>query len=93
MLDKVLLIAFPHSWFLQKALLINLIYAVCSMLPIPSLDGINVFFAGRVFYAFAYGLILGIALLIYWANIWLTIIGGLIIGVAIWLLYFFYIEK
>lgn len=89
---KILLIIFPHSWFLQKALLINLIYAICSMLPIPPLDGINVFFAGRALYAFSFGIILGICLLVYWANLWLTIIGGLIIGLAIWILYFLFIE-
>jgi len=34
---KILLIFFPQSWFLQKGVLINLIYAVCSMLPIRSI--------------------------------------------------------
>ncbi|MBW2963683.1 hypothetical protein KY306_02825 [Candidatus Woesearchaeota archaeon] len=89
---KILLIIFPHSWFLQKGLLINLIYGVCSMLPIPPLDGINVFFAGRVLYAASFGIILGIALLIYWANLWLTIFGGVLIGLAVWILFFLYIE-
>jgi len=89
---KIFLIFFPQSWFLQKGLLINLIYGICSMLPLPNLDGINVFFSGRVFYAFVYGLMLGVALLIYWANLWLTIIGAIIIGIAIWLLFYFFVE-
>lgn len=89
---KTLLVFFPQSWFLQKGLLINLVYAVCSMFPVPNLDGINVFFAGRILYTVSFGIILGIALLIYWANLILAIFGGIIIGLLILFLYFHYLE-
>lgn len=89
---KILLLIFPGSWFLHKALLINLVYAVCSILPIPPLDGLNVFFAGRLLYIISFGLIIGVALLIYWANLLFALLGGLVIGLAIIFLYYKYIE-
>jgi len=42
---------FPESYFFQKAVILNLVMAFCSLLPLPWLDGMAIFFGSRVLYA------------------------------------------
>lgn len=91
-LFKIALYIFPQSWFLQKALLINIVFAICTALPIPPLDGINMFFASRGWYVFTFFLIIACSLLIYFTGIILTVIGGAIIALAATLIYHLTIE-
>ncbi len=57
--------AWPESYFLSKGLALNLIMAFTSLLPLPQLDGLSIFFGSRKVYALAIALsILAAVLLI-----------------------------
>lgn len=41
---------FPESYIFYKGLLLNIIMAFCSLIPIPQLEGLNIFFGSRLIY-------------------------------------------
>lgn len=45
--------AWPQSYFLSKGLALNLIMAFTSLLPLPQLDGLSIFFGSRKVYVLA----------------------------------------
>ena len=51
----------PESYFFSKGMLLNLVMAICSLLPLPQLDGLSIFFGSRVNY-----FILLIGVIIFW---------------------------
>ena len=73
---------FPESYFFSKALQLNLLLAFYALIPIPQLDGINLFFGSRGLYYFAIALVLLAAVLLLSK----TAIG-LIIAFAIGIIY------
>ena len=75
---KVFLYFAPQSWILDKFLFVNILFAICTMLPIPPLDGMSVFFASRVLYVLSFIGILVSSVLIYFAGIWLALAGGIL---------------
>src|SRR3989338_6323853 len=89
---KLLLSAMPDSWFLQKMLFFNVVLAVCTMLPIPPLDGITTFWGGRVLDALSFFGILGAAVFLYFTSIALAVIGGIIVMILATLVYYFVVE-
>lgn len=78
--------------FLQEFFIFNLVYAVCSMLPIPPLDGHYMFFASRPLFAFLFGTIFAYAIftLVFGLYSW---IWALLIGIIIWLIYYISFER
>ncbi len=79
---------------IEKAIVVNLLYAVFTNLFIPPLDGFNLLFASRLTYAFSYGALLGAALLIYLRlSTLITLLGALVIGTVIWGTYYWKYEK
>ncbi len=76
------LMAFLPEGLVEKAVIINIMFAIYNMLPIPPLDGAQIFFGGRIFYAFISGLVLGwsIFLLIPGFNLIIALIGSLILS-------------
>ncbi len=66
------------SPLIHQAIIINLYFAIFSLLPIPPLDGVKVFFASPFLYAFGVGLVLGAASFIYSPNFWLFLIGTIL---------------
>ena len=78
---------------LSRAITINLMFAIYNMLPIPPLSGAMVLFASRSWYVFTYACILSItALLLFTTSLFWAIVGSLIIGFAVFLVYFVMIE-
>ncbi len=68
----------PTSYFFTKGLIFNIIMAFCSLLPIPQLDGLAIFFGSRMLYAIAiFTVVLGTVLLLTKTKI------GLIIAIGI----------
>ncbi|MBU0460108.1 MAG: hypothetical protein KKH52_02320 [Nanoarchaeota archaeon] len=56
---------FPQSYFFSKGLIFNIIMAVCALIPLPQLDGLNIFFGSRVTYVIAiFTVLLGAVLLL-----------------------------
>lgn len=43
---------FPQSFFFSKGLLLNIVAAFCSFIPLPNLDGLTIFFGSRKMYIF-----------------------------------------
>jgi len=77
--------------FFDQMAMINFWIMIFSLLPIPRLDGIHIFFASRLFYVFIFTTLL--------AYVLLTLIGvyswiiAILIGGVCWLLYWIYIER
>ncbi len=78
---KILLINFPENILLEKAMAVNIWYALFSMLPIPPLDGSHMFFASRPFYVFVFGAMIGLSVCIYFLGPWISLFLGLLFGV------------
>ena len=84
---KILLYISPENLFFYEAMNISLWFALFSMLPIPPLNGLRVFFYSRVVYAFIFGIFIGFSILLRTnLNIFVTILLSLILGVIIWVL-------
>lgn len=85
---------FIPAQIVYKILTFNLLYNVFSMLPIPPLDGSKIMFGARMLYAFYFPYVIAASLML-WSNIpaLLSIIGSLLIGALIWLLYYIFFEK
>ena len=84
---KWLLIYFPANILLKKAMVINIWYAVFTMLPIPPLDGSHALFATRYWYAFTVTIIMVLALSLYFLSIFASILISLIVAILVWFVY------
>lgn len=49
---------FPQSYFFSKGVMLNIIFAICALLPLPQLDGLNIFFGSRIMYVVAIFMVL-----------------------------------
>ncbi|RMF54504.1 hypothetical protein D6745_05065 [Candidatus Woesearchaeota archaeon] len=83
----------PNTALIEKAITINILIAVFALLPIPPLNGANVFFQSRLIYVFSYASIIGTGILVYFANVLLAIVGGLLLGGLMWLVYYLKVES
>ncbi len=73
---------FPQNYFFWKGVILNLVMAACGMIPLPQLDGLNIFFGSRILYVFGWVLvILGAALLLSRTGL------GLVIAVVLGVVY------
>ncbi|MBS3132472.1 hypothetical protein J4212_08625 [Candidatus Woesearchaeota archaeon] len=85
---------FFASALIKKAVIFNVAYAICSVLPIPPLDGSKMFFGSRMFYAFGLsGIVAAGILLLSDLPVWLSVISAFLIAVILWLLYYVYLEE
>lgn len=84
-----------QSAFLEKMILINLLIAVWTMLPIPPvIDGVKVFFWSRMSYAFLVGVVGSAAILIWFSNnIFFILVGSLLVGAILFFLYYIGYEE
>lgn len=77
---------------LHNIFIFNLVFAVCSMLPIPPLDGHYMFYGSRPWFAFLFGTIATYAILTIifgvYSWIWALIVGGIS-----WLIYYISFER
>ena len=92
-LSKAILIAIPDTYFFQKLLWINVVMAICTMLPLPQLDGINTFMAGRILYVISFFGILGSSILVYFTPIPIAVVGGILITIIATLVYYLKFEN
>jgi hypothetical protein len=75
---------------IDKIFIFNLVYAVCTMLPMPPLDGHLTFFASRPWYAFLFGLIFTYTILIILFEIYSWILALAVGGLIVLIYYIFY---
>lgn len=83
----------PNTALIEKAITINILIAIFALLPIPPLNGANMIYQSRLVYIFSYASVIGTGILIYFANILLALIGGLLIGGVVWLIYYLRVES
>ncbi len=78
------IMAFLPDDFVKTAVLVNVLFAAYSLLPIPPLDGAQIFFGSRILYMFVVGLVLGwsVFLLVPEFNIFVTLLGALVLSLA-----------
>ena len=77
--------------FMHQMTFINLYYAVFSMLPLPNLDGISLFFASRLNYVFFFSILICYIVLFVlgvYSLIWALLLAG-----ACWFTYWYYVEQ
>lgn len=92
-LFKLLLMISPNNALLTGALAINLWFAVFTVLPIPKLDGLNIFFMGRSTWAFAFiGILIASLLLYFSTSIFWSIVAAVVAGLLAMVLWFVYLE-
>lgn len=90
---KMMNALYPNP-LLQKAIIFNAIYTITSLLPIPPLDGSKVYFGSRMLYAFSVpAIFFSTILMIINVPIFLSIVLSLLVGVALWLVYYISFEK
>lgn len=87
MLFKWLLVYFPGNILLHKGMVVNIWFALFTMLPIPPLDGSHALFATRYWYAFTATLVLVLAISLYFLSIFASIIIALLVAIAVWFAY------
>ncbi len=86
---------FASNVLLEKAILVNIAYAIYTYLPIPPLDGFPMLYASRLIYFFSAGALVGASFLIYFFKlnaIWI-LLGTLVIAFITWLLYYTKVES
>lgn len=84
---KWLLVYFPGNLILEKAMNINIWFALFTMLPVPPLDGSHVLFATRLWYAFCGTLVFVLAITLYFLNIFPALVISLLAAIAVWFAY------
>jgi hypothetical protein len=80
---------------LRRFIMLNLLIAVWTMLPLPPMnDGFRIFFWSRLSYAFLFAVVAGAALLIWLTdNLLFIFVGSLLIGGIVWFLYYILYEE
>ena len=49
---------FPESYWLNQGLKLNIIMAFCSLIPLPQLDGMHIFFGSRIYYVMVWAMVI-----------------------------------
>lgn len=90
---KVLSTFYPNP-LVQKALMLNVVYTITSLLPIPPLDGSKIYFGSRMLYAFALPAV-AIATILMVVNIpiFFSLVLSFLVAVVLWLTYYISFEK
>jgi len=79
---------------IEKAILINMLFAVYSLIPIPGNIGIYIFYWSRLGFAFIFSTFIGLAIMINFnINILIIMLVALIVGVLGWLMFYVFFEQ
>ncbi|MFH1063488.1 MAG: hypothetical protein V1729_00240 [Candidatus Woesearchaeota archaeon] len=78
---------------LEKLMMINIWIALFDMIPVPPFNGCRTFFGSRYVYVFMLGALIGCATLLSYLGGIAPIIGALILGSIVLLVFFSYIDK
>ena len=84
---------FADNALIEKAILVNVAYAIYSLLPLPGLDGINVLFASRIAYVSLYSALIVASVLLVFYSIFLAVVGSVIALIASWIIWYFVYEE
>jgi hypothetical protein len=99
LVNIILAIFFKAFMFLgnpliEKAMFINIVLALFSMVPLPNTDGLDIFYGSRLLYFCTLGFFIGVALAIYFLQgIGLAIALGLFVALIATVITFFVSEE
>lgn len=79
----------PEVLFFERGMMISLVFAICSVLPLPWLDGLTIFFGGRGVYFISVVIVVVAALLLLLGGGW-GLLVGIILGLVAGLIAFLY---
>ena len=79
--------------FFEKAMMINIWIALFDMVPIPPFNGSRTFFGSRYVYIFVLGALIGCAVLLKRMTGILPILGAIVLGALMLLIFFIYVDK
>ncbi|MEK6852826.1 MAG: hypothetical protein AABX59_03015 [Nanoarchaeota archaeon] len=83
------LLLVPYFEIMKEFALLNLWFAFFSVIPLFNLDGIKIFFGGKIQWVFIFIITLAMIVLARITNLWVTLIVALLLAllVAVWLLF------
>jgi len=82
------------SPMIHKAMIVCMLIACVNMLPLPWIDGGNVFFGSRLLWVFSFvGIIAAAALMYFIASVWGIIFGALAVAVLASVIWFVFFEE
>ena len=90
---KILSGVAPNSPLFLSAMNISILFAVIGLLPIPPLNGHQLFFGSRYIYIGVCGMVLAASGALYFMGVFGAIISALIFGVLAMILYFVFVDK
>ena len=56
---------FPESYLLNQGLKLNIIMAFCSLIPLPQMDGMHIFFGSRIYYVMVLAMVILTSVLLF----------------------------
>jgi len=83
----------PNSALFMKAMEIAILFAIFNMLPIPPLNGHQLFFGSRYIYVLVLGGVVAAGAGLYFMGVIGTIISAIIFGMIAMMLYFVFVDK
>ncbi len=89
---KSVYFSFPNDWIL-KAAEICIWMALWNMCPIPPYNGSKTFFGSKLVYIFVVGSMIGAAALMTWVSGILAILGALVLGFLMLVVFFIFVER
>ena len=85
---------FSPNPLIQKAIMLNVVYTITSLLPIPPLDGSKIYFGSRMLYAFALpAIVVSTILMVVDVPIFFALVLSFLVGVVLWLTYYISFER
>ena len=89
----VILKPFAALPVIAKLMKICILLAIFNMLPIPPMNGLRTFFGSRFVYVFVTASIIACGALLGFVGGFLSLLGGIVLGALILLVFFVYIDK
>ena len=99
LVNIVLAIFFKAFMFLgnpliERAMFINILLALFSMVPLPNTDGLDMFYGTRLLYFCVLGFFVGVSLALFLLQgVWLAIVLGLVVALIVTIVAFFVSEE
>lgn len=83
---------FQGNPLLEKVVIVNVLYGIMAMLPLPGLDGINLVYTSRIAYFSLYPALIVAGLLTIYANVFFAVISFIFVSILAWVIFYFSYE-
>lgn len=93
MLFAIILKGFAGNEIVHRLMMVCILMSIFNMLPIPPMNGLRTFFGSRFVYVFVYASLIACGLLLTYVSGLLALIGSLVMGALILLIFFAHVDK